>query len=152
MRLRQARLIGAVLLEQNDEWLLQHRYMQIEVMAELTRPLIDTDPAKLHPWQPDCWRPQTPPDLHLIDGRDRRRSHGVPRPGRHRMRWARLDVRSPVTQHPYLSLSRDCGPGACLRAALGVPRMPVARTCREGRDPPAVCVRHPHLPCAFDLG
>ena len=30
------RLIGAVLLEQNDEWLLQHRYMQIEGMAELT--------------------------------------------------------------------------------------------------------------------
>ena len=30
------RLIGAVLLEQNDEWLLQCRYMQIEGMAELT--------------------------------------------------------------------------------------------------------------------
>ncbi len=29
------RLIGAVLLEQNDEWLLQHRYMQVEAMAEL---------------------------------------------------------------------------------------------------------------------
>jgi putative transposase len=29
------RLIGAVLLEQNDEWLLQCRYMQIEGMAEL---------------------------------------------------------------------------------------------------------------------
>src|SRR6201996_5569767 len=34
------RLIGAVLLEQNDEWLLQCRYMQIEGMAELTPPLI----------------------------------------------------------------------------------------------------------------
>ncbi len=43
------RLIGAVLLEQNDEWLLQHRYMQIEGMAELTAPLIDADPAKLPP-------------------------------------------------------------------------------------------------------
>ena len=41
------RLIGAVLLEQNDEWLLQCRYMQIEGMAELTLSLIDADPAKL---------------------------------------------------------------------------------------------------------
>ncbi|HRO13178.1 transposase [Amaricoccus sp.] len=32
------RLIGAVLLEQNDEWLLQHRYMQIEGMVELDAP------------------------------------------------------------------------------------------------------------------
>ena len=43
------RLIGAVLLELNDEWLLQHRYMQIEGMTELTPPLIDADPAKLPP-------------------------------------------------------------------------------------------------------
>jgi transposase-like protein len=43
------RLIGAVLLEQNDEWLLQHRYMQVEGMAELTPSLIDADPAKLPP-------------------------------------------------------------------------------------------------------
>ena len=32
------RLIGAVLLEQNDEWQLQHRYMQVEAMAELATP------------------------------------------------------------------------------------------------------------------
>jgi putative transposase len=43
------RLIGAVLLEQNDEWLLQCRYMQIEGMAELTPPSIEADPAKLPP-------------------------------------------------------------------------------------------------------
>jgi transposase-like protein len=30
------RLVGAVLLEQNDEWAMQHRYMQVEGMAELT--------------------------------------------------------------------------------------------------------------------
>jgi putative transposase len=29
------RLLGAVLLEANDEWQLQHRYMQVEAMAEL---------------------------------------------------------------------------------------------------------------------
>ena len=43
------RLIGAVLLERNAQWLLQCRYMQIEGMAELTPPLIDADPAKLPP-------------------------------------------------------------------------------------------------------
>jgi hypothetical protein len=39
------RLIGAVLLEANDEWQLQHRYMQIEGMAELATPPIDELPA-----------------------------------------------------------------------------------------------------------
>ena len=43
------RLIGAVLLQQNDEWLLQHRYMQVEARAELTPPMIDAEPAKLPP-------------------------------------------------------------------------------------------------------
>ncbi len=37
------RLIGAVLLEANDEWQLQHRYMQVEAMAELLPPTIDAD-------------------------------------------------------------------------------------------------------------
>jgi putative transposase len=41
------RLIGAVLLEANDEWQLQHRYMQIEPMAELTPPLIDAAPTQI---------------------------------------------------------------------------------------------------------
>jgi putative transposase len=35
------RLIGAVLMEANDEWQLQHRYMQIEGMAELAAPLAE---------------------------------------------------------------------------------------------------------------
>jgi AraC-like DNA-binding protein len=43
------RLIGAVLLEQNDEWLLQCRHTQIDGMAELIPPLIDADPAQLPP-------------------------------------------------------------------------------------------------------
>ena len=41
------RLIGAVLLEANDEWQLQHRYMQIEGMAELASPPIDELTAPL---------------------------------------------------------------------------------------------------------
>ena len=41
------RLIGAVLLEANDEWQLQHRYMQTEAMAELTPPTIDAVPTTI---------------------------------------------------------------------------------------------------------
>jgi transposase-like protein len=39
------RLVGAVLLEANDEWRLQHRHMQVEAMAELTPPLIEGEVA-----------------------------------------------------------------------------------------------------------
>jgi putative transposase len=41
------RLIGAVLLEANDEWQLQHRYMQTEATAELTPVLIDDVPTQI---------------------------------------------------------------------------------------------------------
>ena len=41
------RLIGAVLLEANDEWQLQHRYMQTEAMADLTPPLLDAVPTQI---------------------------------------------------------------------------------------------------------
>ena len=43
------RLIGAVLLEANDEWQLQHRYMQTEAMAELTPPAAEPEPAQIPP-------------------------------------------------------------------------------------------------------
>jgi putative transposase len=43
------RLIGAVLLEANDEWQLQHRYMQLEAMAEFTPPMLDPEPAQIPP-------------------------------------------------------------------------------------------------------
>jgi putative transposase len=41
------RLVGAVLLEANDEWQLQHRYMQTEAMTELTPPLIEAEPTQI---------------------------------------------------------------------------------------------------------
>ncbi len=41
------RLVCAVLLEQNDEWAMQHRYMQIEGMAELTAGSNENTPPRL---------------------------------------------------------------------------------------------------------
>ena len=41
------RLIGAVLLEANDEWQIQHRYMQTEPMAELMAPTIDVTQTQI---------------------------------------------------------------------------------------------------------
>jgi putative transposase len=41
------RLIGAVLLEANDERQLQHRYMQTEAMTDFTPPLIDAPPTQI---------------------------------------------------------------------------------------------------------
>lgn len=43
------RLIGAVLLEQNDEWQLQHRSMQVEEMAGLVPPSIE---GEVTPYSP----------------------------------------------------------------------------------------------------
>jgi putative transposase len=51
------RLIGAALLEQNDEWQLQHRYMQVEAMAELMPPLIEIE-GEVTPGHATAVKPQ----------------------------------------------------------------------------------------------
>ena len=43
------RLVGAVLLEQNDEWLTQNRYMQIEGMTEMASSAIEAQPLQITP-------------------------------------------------------------------------------------------------------
>ena len=43
------RLIGAILLEQNDEWQLQSRYMQVEAMAELNAQTNAVELAQIPP-------------------------------------------------------------------------------------------------------
>ena len=41
------RLIGAVLLELNNEWQIQHRYMQTEPMSDLASPTIEYVPTQI---------------------------------------------------------------------------------------------------------
>ncbi len=43
------RLIGAVLLEANDEWQLQHRYMGVEAMGEMLNPASTSETLQLSP-------------------------------------------------------------------------------------------------------
>ena len=71
------RLIGAVLLEANDEWVTRHRCMQVEAMAELLGPpLIEgeaapADPADATPRAAWPWPPRPTRLFNHVDGRDR---------------------------------------------------------------------------------
>ena len=42
-------LVGAVLMEQNDDWQTQNRYMQIEGFAELADKIADLKPLQITP-------------------------------------------------------------------------------------------------------
>ena len=60
------RLIGAVLLEANDEWQTQHRYMQTEPMAELMTPLVETLPTQITTVGIQSCMTRGHPNLHTI--------------------------------------------------------------------------------------
>ena len=62
--------MGAVLMEQNDEWQTQNRYMQIEGFAEPAAPAIQQTPLQITPRPPDQWLPQAKSDITPLDGRD----------------------------------------------------------------------------------
>ena len=47
------RLVGAVLMEQNDDWQTQNRYMQIEGFAEPADKTVDLKPLQITPRRPD---------------------------------------------------------------------------------------------------
>jgi hypothetical protein len=66
------RLIGAVLLEQNDEWQTGCRYMQLEGMAELMTPTPtpDAEPAQIQRWSPDFGQADKLGSFCMKDGPD----------------------------------------------------------------------------------
>jgi hypothetical protein len=57
------RLVGAVLLEQNDERQLQHRHVRAEGMAECSARPPRQKRCGFHPRPPDPWPPQLRPEI-----------------------------------------------------------------------------------------
>ena len=65
------RLIGAVLLEQNDEYQLQRHSIQLKGLTALAAPQLEEVPQlQITPNAPDRCGPGPHPKLHHVDGRD----------------------------------------------------------------------------------
>jgi hypothetical protein len=96
------RLIGAILLEQNDEWAVQRaRYMTLETIA----PLSDDPIVACPPWQADAFRPVaksavTCRQLHHASGHDRRFAKGSGETSGHRSGRPFLSYIFLVGSHP----------------------------------------------------
>ncbi len=58
-----------MLLEANDEWQTQNRYMQTEAMAEFAPTLLDAKTSKLPPPPPDQWPALLHTNFHHVYGR-----------------------------------------------------------------------------------
>ena len=70
------RLVGAVLMEHNDDWQTQNRYMQIEGFAEPAEKTADLKPLQITPEALTNEPLSYTRKLHHIDGRDRSRARG----------------------------------------------------------------------------
>jgi hypothetical protein len=69
------RLIGAVLLEANDDWQLQHRYMQIEGMAELNTGPADDQLLEVTPRRMTHGHLKSHPNFHHLDRHDPKKQY-----------------------------------------------------------------------------
>ena len=102
------RLVGALLSEQNDEWLVQRRYLSVESMA-----LILAEPTDPEPARPDR-RCQVSPPPEPPTGTIPRSwlSTSVPRTGRNAgrsLRWCRRPQRGPPAVMQKLPIERESG-------------------------------------------
>ncbi|CVI25205.1 hypothetical protein AGR4A_pAt30020 [Agrobacterium tumefaciens str. B6] len=121
------RLIGAVLLEANDEWQLLSRYMQVEAMAELNPPRRKLH-FKLHPEPPDHDGPEPHPKLHQLDGRYHVRDRRAAPTTTHRsVEHPRRDFKKSIrgsTRKAAAENMRPFGQGLMNVNELPRPRMP----------------------------